>query len=117
MTHATYNIFSTERIVDYDDIHGILTHAFEVIDETYQKTNSKNYFPDFKLLKIEQNYIKIATSFSHINKAEMLNCKNGAIIIAREDNVEEYNFKNDDSVFVNGLISYSKHLKRPFIEN
>ena len=116
-----YDLYSFKSITSLDDIHAILSYSFEFLDSEYHKQKPGNYFPDFKLLKKEQNRLRIVTSHKvSVSSQEIIYSynttrgqqkQNKILLVSSQDKHEEYSFKNGESVDVNGIVSYSKHLR------
>lgn len=115
-----YDLYSFKSITSLDDVHAILTYSFEFLDSKYQKQESGNYFPEFKLLKREQNCLRIVTPHKgsvssqeiiySYNTARGQQKQNKILLVSSQEKLEEYSFKNGDSVDVSGIVSYSKHI-------
>ena len=115
-----YDLYSFKSITSLDDIHAILSYSFEFLDSKYRKQESGNYFPEFKLLKREQNFLRIVTPHEtsvssqeivySYNTARGQQKQNKIFLVLSQDKHEEYSFKNGESVDVSAVISYSKHI-------
>jgi hypothetical protein len=113
------------NIRSLNDLHAVLTHIFEATNEKYVKTEAKNFFPDFKLLRRDSSSIKVAVqselSFNQdiVDYSFIKNNKSSenTIAICECNNEEEYEFRNDDVVNIRGMMSYSRHHTIPVKKN
>jgi hypothetical protein len=121
-----YDLYSSKSITSLDDVHAILTYSFEFLDSKYRKQDSGNYFPEFKLLKKEQNCLRIVTPHKgsvssqeiiySYNTARGQQKQNKILLVSSQEKLEEYSFKNGNSVDVSGIVSYSKHITQKKFE-
>ena len=115
-TYNTYILQSDKAITTVNDVHAILTYAFENFVRTYKKGE----IPKFKKIDEDENNIVITTveTFSK-SQFQFQHNKNivSVKIIKLDENPEKYDFNKHDRVIVHGKLSYSKNLTKPIFYN